>query len=179
MQKSSPTLLTIVFVSLFLFCGCDLVYRCLQKEGAEEKELLGEVISFEYNSRVEELQRLLNIYGYSVGIPDGKLGTRTRKAVESFQRDQVLKVTRFVDKATWAKLSILKTSGLIVEGEINVKTLQTALRNARFNPGEVDGRLGSKTLFALKEFQAAHGLKPDGIIGRRTINQLLQYLPSP
>jgi len=174
------TIFRIIFCySLVCLLGCDFIYGILQKEGAEEKKILGEVIPFEYNPQVEELQELLNIYGYSAGTPDGKFGAKTRKAIESFQRDQGLKVSRFVDKATWTKLSLLKTSGLIGEdGEISVQALQTALHNAQLDPGKVDGRLGNKTLQALKDFQAVHGLKPDGVIGYRTISQLLKYLPA-
>lgn len=39
-----------------------------------------------------EIQRLLARAGYSPGSPDGRLGPRTRKAIESFQRDQGLAV---------------------------------------------------------------------------------------
>jgi len=179
MRKSGTTFLIVVFFILPFICGCDFVYRLLQREGAEEKQLLGEVIPFEFNSRVEEVQQLLKIYGYNAGTPDGKFGAKTRKAIESFQTDQGLKVSRFVDKATWAKLSLLKTSGLIGEDEeISVQVLQTALQNAGFNLGKIDGKFGNKTLQALKDFQAANGLKPDGVIGYRTISQLLKYLPA-
>ena len=178
MQRSSRAWLIVIFFVLPYFYGCDFVYRLLQKEGAEEKQLLGEVIPFEYNPQVEEVQQLLKIYGYNAGTPDGKIGAKTRKAIESFQKDQGLKVSRFVDKATWAELSLLKTSGLIGEdGEINIQALQTALQNAGFNLEKIDGKFGNKTLQTLKDFQAAHGLKPDGVIGYRTISQLLKYLP--
>ena len=43
----------------FVLCGCDAIYRVLDKEGAEEKELIGEVIPFEKNLVVEEIQSLL------------------------------------------------------------------------------------------------------------------------
>ena len=160
-----------------LCCGCDAVYRILQKEGAEEKDLIGEIVPFESNPKVEEIQRLLNLYGYKVGAPDGQLGPNTRYAIRAFQEDNNLKVTRFVDNATWEALNAFNANGLVVEGEINVKTVQTALKNAGFNPGSIDGQWGPKTEENLRKFQKAMGLEPDGIIGFRTIKELADFLP--
>lgn len=64
--------------------GCDFVYRILQKEGAEEKELLGKLIPREYNEKVEKVQKLLRIYGYKAGRIDGVLGANTRNAIKEF-----------------------------------------------------------------------------------------------
>ncbi len=105
---------TILGLCLFV-AGCDVVYRMLHKEGAQEKELLGEINPLERNSVVIEVQALLNIYGYAPGAIDGKIGLRTRNAIEQFQRDNNLEETRFVDQATWEKLTRFKESGFIVE----------------------------------------------------------------
>lgn len=166
----------ILFFFLFTAMGCDHVYRLLQKESAEEKEILGEVLSFEPNSRVEELQTLLKLYGYSPGAIDGKFGQTTRRAVEQFQKDNGLKPSRFVDRLTWERLNIFSASGLVENGEVNVAKVQTALQNAGFDPGEADGRMGKKTLGALKEFQKANGLAPDGKMGFKTLSKLASYL---
>jgi len=49
-----------------------------------------------------------------------------------------------------------------------VELLQRELKDAGHNPGAVDGVRGSKTTAALKAFQAAHKLTPDGIDGPKT-----------
>src|SRR3989338_9807840 len=110
MGRMSLNLILLVF--LLTSAGCDRLYRLLQKESAEEKEILGEVLSFETNPRVEELQKLLKLYGYSPGTIDGKFGQTTRRAVEEFQKDSGLKTSRFVDRATWERLNIFSSSGL-------------------------------------------------------------------
>ncbi len=156
--------------------GCDWIYRLLQREGAEEKEVLGEVIPFEYNPKVEELQSLLQAYGYNPGAVDGKFGVKTRVAIEAFQKDQGLKVTRFMDKKTWAQLDVINKAGLIHDGEINIQAVQVILKNAGYDPGPPDGKMGPKTLEALKALQAAHGLKPDGLIGQQTLKMFLKYI---
>jgi peptidoglycan hydrolase-like protein with peptidoglycan-binding domain len=176
--KGRFLLLGIAFLSFFFSgWGCDFLYGLLQKEGAEEKEILGDFIPFAHSAKVEELQELLALYGYYGGKIDGKFGINTRKAVIAFQGDNGLTVTKFVDKQTWAKLHSFTASQLIVEGEVNVKLVQTALSNAGFPPGKIDGKMGPKTHDALITFQQAHGLKGDGAIGLKTLDKLQLHLP--
>ena len=174
MGRMSLNLILLVF--LFTSAGCDRLYRLLQKESAEEKEILGEVLSFETNPRVEELQKLLKLYGYSPGTIDGKFGQTTRRAVEEFQKDSGLKPSRFVDRATWERLNIFSSSGLVENGEVTIEKIQTALQNAGFDPGKIDGRMGKKTLEAVKEFQKANSLTPDGKLGFKTLSKLVPHL---
>ena len=157
-------------------CGCDAIYRLLDKEGAEEKELVGDIIPYESNETVEEIQTLLYLYGYNAGKVDGVLGLRTRNAIEKFQKDNGLEPTRFADKATWEKLNIFKKNGLIEEGKLNVRLVQDLLKAAQFDPGKIDGKMGPKTKKAVLDFQEAHNLKVDGKIGYQTLTQLAQYL---
>ncbi len=160
--------------------GCDQVYRLLQKEGAEEKDLLGEVIPFESNLKVLEIQKLLKLYGYNPGAVDGKFGANTRLAIEKFQTDNSLPVNRFVDQKTWQLLNVFSQSGLVADASVNIAKVQLALKTAGFNPGKIDGKLGSRTLIAVKEFQQARHLAPDGRMGFKTLSQLLKYLaPAP
>ena len=56
------------------------------------------------------------------------------------------------------------------------KDIQTALKNAGFYKGDVDGQIGSKTKQAIKKFQEANGLNPDGAVGSRTWEKLEKYL---
>lgn len=48
---------------------------------------------------VKTAQTLLNQLGYNTGTPDGAMGPNTRKAIESFQRDNEMNVTGKVDDA--------------------------------------------------------------------------------
>jgi peptidoglycan hydrolase-like protein with peptidoglycan-binding domain len=179
-MRKRNKLLGFVFLGfVFAASGCDAVYSLLQKEGAQEKAVLGEVDPLVENDEVEEVQKLLKLYGYSIGAADGKMGANTRDALEKFQTEQGLKPTRFVDKATWSALHSFAECGLVDEGEIDIHTLQQALLSAGFNPGKVDGQFGPQTKKAIKEFQRAHKLAPDGLIGIQTLKALAEYLPSP
>ena len=180
--KSRPAMtrnLYIAFICVSLILtGCDGVYRLLQKEGAEEKDLFGEVLPFEPNHKVEYLQKLLKLYGYNPGLVDGKFGVNTRRAIEKFQKDNHLPAHRFVDRLTWKQLNTFISIGLVVNAEPNMTKVQVALRAAGWDIGKIDGRMGKKTEEALKEFQKGHGLIPDGRMGYKTLTQLARYLPA-
>lgn len=66
-----------------------------------------------------------------------------------------------------------------IDGErskLSIREIQQALKNAGFDPGSVDGKLGRRTRGAIREFQRAHGLKADGIVGPQTRTMLISYL---
>ena len=165
----------IIIVLLSCSLGCDKLYGLLDKKGAEEKKLVGEVIPFEKNPTIEEIQTLLNIYGYNPGKIDGVLGGATRNAIANFQKDNGLELTRYVDQATWEKLSYFKDNEFIKNGQLDAVLVQKLLKKAGFDPGTADGKLGKQTAQAVKAFQKAHGLKSDGRIGYKTLIKLMSY----
>ncbi len=59
-----------------------------------------------------------------------------------------------------------------------VREVQTALRNAGFDPGSVDGKMGKKTREAIRAFQRANNLTADGTVGKKTWTVLRGYLAS-
>ena len=56
-----------------------------------------------------------------------------------------------------------------------VSLLQLGLQRAGQTPGALDGIFGAQTAAAVRAFQAASGLTPDGIAGARTHRALLPY----
>ena len=57
-----------------------------------------------------------------------------------------------------------------------VAEIQAALKNAGFYIGEVDGKMGPMSEKAVKDFQSANGLEPDGKVGPRTWSALSKHL---
>lgn len=57
----------------------------------------------------------------------------------------------------------------------STREIQQALKNAGFYQGAVDGKMGSMTREAVREFQQVHGLSPDGKVGRQTWAKLSAY----
>lgn len=169
---------SLVFIVLFLIpCigGCDFIYRLLDKEGAQEKALIGEASAIHSNPRVEEVQTLLKLYGYNTGKVDGIVGLRTRDMIEKFQRDNGIKPSRFVDEQTWALLISHRNTGLIYEDELNIHLMQQLLEAAGFSVGGPDGKLGPRTKKAIKDFQEVHELVVDGRVGFKTMQAMSQY----
>lgn len=56
------------------------------------------------------------------------------------------------------------------------KQIQTALKNAGYYQGVVDGKMGKKTRKAVRAFQKANNLPADGKVGKNTWVLLKDYL---
>jgi hypothetical protein len=56
------------------------------------------------------------------------------------------------------------------------KHIQIALKNAGFDPGPIDGKMGKRTIEALKAFQRNHNLPADGKAGKKTWSLLKVFL---
>jgi len=64
----------------------------------------------------------------------------------------------------------------IIRVKVSPEKIQRALKSAGVYTGQVDGRIGAGTKEAIIEFQKSHGLKADGVLGRRTWDALKTYL---
>lgn len=56
------------------------------------------------------------------------------------------------------------------------KNIQRTLKKSGFYSGPIDGKMGTGTKQAIKEFQKANGLSADGIVGKQTWLKLKKYL---
>jgi len=63
-------------------------------------------------------------------------------------------------------------------GKPSVLEIQTALKNAGYYTGAVDGKIGPITKKAISEFQKANNLKADGKVGPKTWELLKMHLTS-
>lgn len=63
-----------------------------------------------------------------------------------------------------------------VKSRPSVKQIQTALTNAGYNPGTIDGKIGKRTRQAIRDFQKDKGLMVDGRVGKQTWSALKSYL---
>ena len=64
----------------------------------------------------------------------------------------------------------------IIRVPVSAQRIQTALKNAGYYTGGIDGKLGSGSQKAIRAFQEANGLKGDGIVGQGTWAKLKTYL---
>jgi peptidoglycan hydrolase-like protein with peptidoglycan-binding domain len=70
----------------------------------------------------------------------------------------------------------------IASDKPGIREIQTALKNAGYYIGEVDGKSGRLTKKAIEDFQEANSLEADGKVGLKTWAVLSKYLtaqPAP
>jgi peptidoglycan hydrolase-like protein with peptidoglycan-binding domain len=97
-------------------------------------------------------------------------------------RDEELSSLREgLDKMSGEKWSKAKAASKIkavgeVKSRPTIKQIQTALTNAGYNPGAIDGRMGRQTKEAIRAFQSANNLMVDGKVGKKTWGLLEEYL---
>ena len=129
---------------------------------------------------VAQLQNALIKQGYLKGSADGVYGPNTEKAVRNFQNENGLFVDGVAGNKTQSVLYSVKDSdnGFFSGDYSNIeptsdisriKLLQKALIRMKYLNGSADGIYGTMTDAAVRYFQYEHGLKEDGIAGRRTL----------
>lgn len=144
---------------------------------------------------VAMLQMRLKAANYLFGKADGIFGVQTEAAVKKLQKAYgLVKVDGIVGEKTWevvyrlditdaeqdssvdaSKPSIGTNNRKLYQGcsGTDVKRLQQKLIQLGFlADGEDDGRFGPITYTAVVNFQAANGLKVDGVAGTETLNEL-------
>jgi len=80
------------------------------------------------------------------------------------------------EKESLAKKATTKEVVGEVKFRPKIKDIQVALRNAGFDPGPIDGKMGKRTRQAIREFQKANNLVVDGKVGKKTWALLKEYL---
>lgn len=127
---------------------------------------------------VAAVQARLKTYGYYSQGVDGMWGNGTLKAVLRYQANAGMTVDGVVGPSTANKLGVTlytgARSGGISKGKTaaNIRAVQTALKNAGYYSGSVDGAWGRKTLSAVVAFQSDCGLTVDGVVGPSTEKKL-------
>jgi soluble lytic murein transglycosylase-like protein len=130
------------------------------------------------SARIAALQVALRSHGLYEGTVDGLNGPLTRSALLAFQRNHRIRPTGKVGMATRCQLGRLGTPLLgqrvLSRGRVgwDVTSLEFRLRAYGLAAKRVDGRFDAATTAALRRFQRARGLRPDGIAGARTFRAL-------
>ena len=138
----------------------------------------GEATQTALRSAVVRLQVELKAAGHAAGTADGKFGAKTKKALESYQKDKKLTQTGEADSATWTAIN-RNSPGMIIGSSLKkgssgsaVKHLQQALIGLGYLNGVADGKFGAKTMEAVKDYQRDYGLGVDGTAGRNTLTSI-------
>jgi peptidoglycan hydrolase-like protein with peptidoglycan-binding domain len=98
------------------------------------------------------------------------------EGIESKQSetDRVL-ASKEAESQSAASAPVMESSSTGAKCHATTKEIQEALKNAGFYSGKVDGVKGKQTRKAVKGFQRANGLTPDGKVGSKTWELLSRY----
>lgn len=130
------------------------------------------------SSSVAALQVALRARGFYAGSVDGVSGPMTRDALLRFQRKHGIRATGKIGMATRCSLGKLGAPLLgqrqLATGHVgwDVASLEFRLRAYGLPAKRVDGRFDAATRAALRRFQRARGLTPDGVAGAKTFRAL-------
>jgi KAP family P-loop domain/Putative peptidoglycan binding domain len=130
------------------------------------------------STQVREAQEALRELGLDPGPIDGIYGAGTSRAVAEFQRSKGLEADAVIGPQTWSALRseragrrLGKDLQITLRGATagdDVLQAQSALRDAGFDPGELDGVFGPDTEGAVLAFQRARGLVPSAVVDEAT-----------
>ena len=131
-----------------------------------------------------DIQQFLSNNGFNPGPIDGQSGPKTKNAIISFQKENGLLADGIAGNKT--KAAMRAYTGCKSENFCkardnrsakldSIADVQTYLANNGFNPGIIDGKMGSYTREAIKAFQRKVGLIPDGVAGARTKSEMKSY----
>lgn len=135
-----------ICIIIFFLMGCTTI----RKKNLEQQGLRNQIQALEVQLR-EKDQQLLNL--------------RETLAKEVQEKEELSKKVAATTKVMGE-----------VKSRPNVRQIQIALKNAGYNPGTIDGKMGKNTREAIKAFQKAKGLAVDGRVGKLTWSLLRDYL---
>lgn len=136
------------FIIFVLFVGCGAARKKVAQTQVEEMQ--GHISSLE-----SELERK----DEKIKSLEGELESTGSKQTNVFEKG-VMKAVKSKESA----------------GKFTLKQVQTALKNAGYYKGTVDGKTGKNTKKAIKAFQKDNGLKADGVVGKKTWLKLKKHL---
>ena len=129
------------------------------------------------SGQISRVQQILSGLGFYSGAVDGVAGPGTRSAIQRFQDENGITPTGQIDDYTWGVLQQRASGGSSSSsssgtGSGDVADAQRILTSLGYDPGPVDGEMGSKTRNAIQAFQSAVGLVANGQLNPETLSAL-------
>jgi len=151
--------------------------------------------------QISEVQAILVEKGLYKGTPSGKYDTETRNGIKSFQKENGLKQTGTLNRATLEKFGVTltekqmeipvspnsyetvktekkpasekaKRAAPFRADKDQIMATQKILKEGGMYAGEETGKLDAATRAGLKKFQEANGMKVTGTLNAATLEKL-------
>ena len=123
-------------------------------------------------STIKDVQTKLKALGIYAGEITGNAGEKTVAAIKAFQKKYGLTADGVLGSETMSKLRSVGGSSSASYSSGSVADVQNKLKALGFYSGEITGNAGTKTVAAIKAFQAKYGLTADGVAGSKTTAKL-------
>jgi len=155
-----------IFILAIVFSGCASSQLKTQNE-----QLSSRVTELEKNQQAKDAE----IVDLQYQVKDLSSKVEGAKPVEGDQTSQDAQApSSTADQAE--SVSAVSDNTQIIRVKASPEKIQRALKAAGVYTGRVDGKIGAGTKEAIIEFQKSHGLKADGVLGRKTWEELKVYL---
>lgn len=127
------------------------------------------------------IQEGLATMGFDPGIPDGKSGSNTERAIKAFQAEFGYAVTGEATDTLLGQINTALAAGgasperlLRREGLLRAYTraVQEALVDLGYDPGPIDGTVGPMTRDAIRAFQGANAMAVNGEVSKPLLSAL-------
>ncbi len=102
---------------------------------------------------------------------ESQVGSLNQKVEEISQKQETIEIQQ-----QSRQVARMEPNSVTYGKVLSPKKIQTALKTAGYYNGPVDGKIGAQTREAVKSFQKANGLNPDGVVGRKTASALAKVL---
>ncbi|HSH62569.1 MAG TPA: peptidoglycan-binding domain-containing protein [Methyloceanibacter sp.] len=137
---------------------------------------------------VKAVQRELSARGFDIGEEDGRLSSKTRAAIATYERDHDLPETGLATDellrhillggaatptaATGSLTAQEELSGGDIEDKAVVKAVQQILADLGYEPGKADGTMGGATTRAISAFQRDRKVAATGRVTPALLDEL-------
>ncbi len=128
---------------------------------------------------VQSLQQQLPAHGYRPGPVSGRLDPATEQAIVAYQRDagiapdahSAYALQQTIDSVNFARPPI-KAGAVHAAAGGKIAYVQQRLAAKGYDAGPADGKLGARTVTAIKDFQGDQGLPRDGQLSPQLLDLL-------
>jgi outer membrane murein-binding lipoprotein Lpp len=162
------TKILLVVLSVFVLTGCATMQR--NRTAAGSDTLQTKVANLEEQVAARD-QQIQDLQSEIERLSDRVSNQSSRNDNVSYHRVEYVPLP---DSSYSGKTS--SKDGEIIRVPVSVEQVQKALKAAGNYGGKIDGKLGDQTKSGIREFQTAHNLKSDGIVGKSTWAALKTYI---
>ena len=152
-----------IFILAIAVSGCATTQNKNQNEQLESR-----VTDLEKNLQAKDAE----IVDLQYQVKDLSSKVDTSKPTEG---DQAVSAPS-ADQSESVSVPEVSSGTQIIRVKVSPEKIQRALKSAGVYTGPVDGKIGAGTKEAIVEFQKSHGLKADGVLGKKTWEELKTYL---